>query len=77
MRPVSSASGMKCAGRHHAVLGMAPAHQRLDAAELARADVDDRLVVQFELAAREAEPQIGLDLVALGDRLRHARVEEA
>src|SRR5205807_5108254 len=40
-------------GGYEAALGMAPANQRLDAASLELACIDDRLVVQLELIARD------------------------
>ena len=58
MKPISSASGMKCAGRDHALLGMAPADEGLEAADLVAREIEDRLVVQLELAGRERLAQV-------------------
>ena len=72
--PVSSASGMNSAGRHDAALGMVPAQQRLEAADLVALEVDDRLVVELELAVRQRLAQIELQLAA---RLHVARPSPA
>ena len=54
MRPVCSTSGMNSRGRQQAVLGVLPAHERLDAASRAGRDLGLGLEVQHELAARDA-----------------------
>jgi hypothetical protein len=50
-----------------AVDGVLPAHERLEAAEPARRDLDLRLEVQLELAARDAGAQ-------LAERARRSRL---
>ena len=54
------------ARQHQRAVGLAPAHQHFGAAQLAGADVDDRLIVRHELAGIER----ALDL---GDRVARAR----
>ena len=49
---------------HDPALRMPPARERLDAADHPGTQVDDRLVGQLDLAARECPPQAGLDLEA-------------
>ena len=46
-------------GPEQATLGVLPAHQRLDARTIVRAEVDDRLVVQAQLAALAGAAQVG------------------
>ena len=61
MRPVSSAMGMNSQRRDQPALGMAPAHQRLEpGAARPSASVDDRLVVQDELAPLDRAAQLVL-----------------
>ena len=61
MRPVSSATGMNSRAGP-APLGMLPAHQRLEAGQLARGEVDDGLVVEDRTrCALERAAQVGLD----------------
>ena len=57
IRPVSSASGMNWAGGKHAVFGMGPAQQRLDAGDLAGRQIHLRLIVQRELLALQRMAQ--------------------
>ena len=52
--PDSSAIGMNAPGMTQAVLRVIPAHQRLDAEQLALGEVDDRLVLEEELVALRA-----------------------
>ncbi len=55
---------------------MVPPDERLEAEGPARAEVDDRLVVEDELAALERPPQVGLELES-GDRGgMHRRLED-
>ena len=61
MRPVSSATEMKCPGRDLAVHRVVPADQRLGAALLLGGEVVLRLVDHLELLASEREPQLMLD----------------
>ena len=60
MRPISSASGMKAPGGIMPLLGMVPADQRLEAADLVAREIDHRLVVQLELAGRQRLAQVVL-----------------
>src|SRR4051794_19915298 len=46
-------------GRHDGAVGLAPADQHLRSAQLARADVDDRLIVWHELANLERALDLG------------------
>ena len=57
IRPVSSASGMNCAGGSMPIFGMGPAQQRLDAGDLPGRQVHLRLVVQRELVALQRMAQ--------------------
>ena len=59
-----------------AALGMVPAHQRLEADDLAAAQRDDRLVVELELVAVERVAQLALDLEAAHGPRPHLRVED-
>ena len=77
MKPISSASGMNVAGRDQALLGMAPADQRLEAADLVAREIDDRLVVQLELAGRQRLAQVVLHGAARLHLRVHLRLEEA
>ena len=65
------------AGRHHAVLGMVPADQRLEAADLVAREIDDGLVVQLELAGRQRLAQVVLQRAARLHLRVHLRLEEA
>ena len=58
--PVSSASGDELVGTEQAALGVVPAHERLDARDAPVGELDDRLVVQRELAAVERAAQLAL-----------------
>ena len=49
----------KRARRHQRAVGLAPAHQHFGAAQLAGADVDDRLIVRNELAGIERLLDLG------------------
>ena len=50
---------------------MPPARQRLEAGDASRGEVDDRLVVELELAARDGAAQARRDLQARDDRGPH------
>ena len=63
--------------RDHAALGMVPAQQRLAADDPVVADVDQRLVVQLELAAHERLAQVDLQRAARLHARVHLRLEEA
>ena len=64
-------------GEQQAALGMAPAHQRLGAAALAPADVDDGLVVQLEFVAQQRAPHVLFELAAVARVRLHGGLEEA
>ncbi len=66
---------MNCAGHQPALLRVLPAHQRLDAEELGRLEVDDRLELQEELVAGQRLVQVVLEPQALAQLFLHARVE--
>ena len=76
MMPLSSASGMKVAGGDHAEARMMPAHQRLEAGDLA-VDMRLRLVVQLELVAHDGRAQILLQRALFAQLLVHRHFEEA
>ena len=76
MIPLSSASGMKVLGRHHALTRMMPARQRLEAGDLA-VDMRLRLVVQREFVARDRRAQILLQRAFFAQLLVHRQFEEA
>ncbi|MHC2438586.1 hypothetical protein ACVMB0_005961 [Bradyrhizobium sp. USDA 4451] len=63
--------------RDHAAHRMAPAQQRLAAGHFVAAQVDQRLVMQFEAALGQRGPQIGLKRTAQIGLLLHRRIEEA
>ena len=64
-------------GRDHAAFGMAPAQQRLAAGHLVAAEIDQRLVVDFEAAVHQRLAQILLQgKPRLGAGI-HRRLEEA
>src|SRR5687768_13916522 len=56
---------------------MVPAQQGLEPADHLALEVEDRLVVHFELAALEGHGKIALELPAIAHRLVHGRLEEA
>ena len=60
--PEWSASGRKSRRHQQPAARVRPAHERLDAAHLARRDLGLRLVVQDELAAREPVAQLAQQL---------------
>ena len=60
MKPISSASGMNMPGEIMPFSGWLPADQRLDAADLVALEIDDRLVVQLELAGDQRLAQVVL-----------------
>ena len=64
------------AGVEQAALGVAPAHQRLEAGDLAAAQGDQRLVVELELVALERLAQLALDLEPAQRPRPHLGVEE-
>ena len=76
MRPVSSAIGMNSAGDMRRWSDLRPAQQRFGAADPRRGEVDQRLVVQRELAVLERAPQVGLGRQAAAHALGHLRAEE-
>jgi hypothetical protein len=58
-QPVCSAMWMKLPGSTASMLGVLPAHERLDADDQARPQVQDRLVFEIELILVEALAQLG------------------
>ena len=54
---------------------MIPPHERLEALDAASPEVDDRLVVQGELAADQRPPEVGLHLEELERAPVHRRLE--
>ena len=59
--------------REHSARGMVPAHERLDAGDLARVQEHDRLIAKNELLALDRVAQIGLELEPLHRFGVHAR----
>ena len=64
-------------GEQQAAFRMAPAHQRLGAAALPLADVDDGLVVQLEFVAQQRAPHVLFELAAVARLRLHGGLEEA
>ena len=62
--------------RHQPLVRLRPAQQRFGAADAPRGEVDQRLVVQHELAVLERAPQVGLGREAAAHALGHLRAEE-
>ena len=56
-------------------LGVPPAHERLDAEDAPRAEVDDRLIFEEELLLSERAPNIRLEAQALLQQVLHLRPE--
>ena len=75
MRPVSSATSMKCSGDMIALRRMLPAQQRLEAGDAPRMNVDDGLVVHVELVELERDAQGRFDGHAFLERTVHLRRE--
>ena len=67
MVPVSSAIGMNSAGETMVPSRLLPAHQRLEADDVAGGQVEDRLVVHAQLATVERAVERGLH----GEAVRH------
>ena len=63
--------------RDHPLFGMPPPYQGLQAADLAAGDVDDGLIVQFELAGQQRVAQILLESTSRLHLDVHFRFEEA
>ena len=70
IRPVSSASGMNCAGAMSPRVGMVPAQQCLDAVVGAGPEPHDRLVVDLELVELECALKLGCAARAARRRAR-------
>ena len=77
IRPVSSAIGMKSAGETRPRVGMVPADQRLERADAVVLEVEQRLVIELELAALDREAQVGFELAALPAPAVEALLEES
>ena len=73
--PDSSAIGMNWRRHQHALLRVLPAHQRLDAEQFRRLEVDDRLELEEEFVPRQRLRQVVLEAEPLVELLLHARVE--
>ena len=67
--------GDERARHYQAVVRVVPAHQRLDAEQFALGEVDDRLVLEEELAALERQVDVLLEAQPLAQLLLHARLE--
>ena len=76
IRPLSSAIGTKSPGSSRPRSGWSPAHQRLEAGDLAAAQGDQRLVVERQLVALERLAQLALDLEPAQRPGPHLGVEE-
>ena len=63
-------------GRDQPAVGVAPAQQRLETHQSLVGKVDDWLVVQFELLARDCVAEVALDRHSLHEVLAELRVEE-
>ncbi len=63
--------------RDHAALRVVPAHQRLEAGNLAGLQIKDRLVVNLELAVGDGLAQVELERAARLQTLVHLALEEA
>ena len=63
-------------GRDHAADGMVPADQRLAAADFVRLQIQQRLVMQYELAVADRLAQVHLDRAARVDAGIHLAFEE-
>ena len=77
IRPASSASGMNLAGEIGPRVGWLPADQRFEARDLLACGVDDRLVVNRELAALDRLAEVVFEDLALGRLAVHRRLVEA
>ena len=71
IRPVDSATGMNRSGGTRPRVGECQRSERLDADDGVRVEVDQRLVVDAELAALEAEPKLVLEAEQLAELARH------
>ena len=76
MSPVSSAIGMNSAGDSTRRSGCGQRSSASAPSMRAAGEVDQRLVVQGELAALERAPQVGLGREAAAHALGHLRAEE-
>ena len=69
--PLDSASGMKEPGSTSVPSGFLPAHQHFGAAQLAGADIDDRLVIGHEFAGLQRALDLGTGLPRRAPRHQH------
>ena len=60
---------------HHAATGVEPAQQRFHAHHAPRTQVDDRLVVEAQLAGFDGAAKLAVELKAVGRLLEHEMVE--
>ncbi len=72
---LSSATGMNVPGGHDAARRVPPAQQCFGAACPAAHDIDPRLIVQLELAARERLVQLALEAPPLLREAAHSRAD--
>ncbi len=70
--PGRLAGGEELRGREQPVVGVLPAHERLDGDDRARRQVEDRLIVQAQLAVGQRAPQALLDLGGVQQAPAHA-----
>ena len=73
--PTSSASGTNSAGRHQPGSRMAPTQQRFEPDDLAFG-VDQRLVIELQLARGQRRPQIELRARGAPNPRVHLRLKE-
>ena len=77
MKPISSASGMKVPGETMPFSGWRQRIEGLEAADVVAREIDDRLVVQLELAGRQRLAQVALQRAPHLHLRVHLRLEEA
>ena len=76
IRPVSSASGMKAMRRDETADRVLPAHERLEADDPVRGQVDQRLVVDPQLAALDRPPEVVLHVDPVHRLVGHRGLED-
>ena len=76
MSPVSSARGMNEQRRDEATDGVLPAHQRLEADDPVGGQVDQRLVVEAQLAALDGASEVVLHVDPVHRLFGHRRLEQ-
>ena len=68
---------MKVPGEHQTLLGVTPAHERLEAAHVIAGELEEGLVVELELACRQRLAQVALQRAAHLHLRVHLVLEEA